>query len=130
VNSFPSSLHGLRRIPLQLGIVKPGHDLAGRTFDGRRRHWSASFRLANLTPAPPPFSGMNSMPAVPKARSSASMVGLLADISPGFVSSRFTVGSDTPDCSAKSFCSHRIKARAARNCSLVMVWRSVMIPKE
>jgi len=58
------------------------------------------------------------------------MVGPFAETTPGFVSSRFTVGSETPDLSAKSFCSHRINARAARICSLVTVSRANAIPLE
>jgi hypothetical protein len=76
-------------------------------------------RFASRTPAPPPFSGINSTPAFWRAFSIATIVRSCAANSPGCVSSRFTLGRDTPEASAKSFCSHRKSILAARTCSLV-----------
>jgi hypothetical protein len=89
----------------------------------RREHIGIYFerllRFASRTPAPPPFSGMNSTPAFSSARTRAWIVRSCAPSSPGWVSSRLILGRDTPDASAKSFCSHRSSILAARTCSLV-----------
>jgi len=49
----------------------------------------------------------------------ATTVDIWAAIIPGVDSSRFTVGNDTGEASARSRCSHRNKARAARISSLL-----------
>ena len=89
----------------------------------RHRHIGIYFdrllRFASRSPAPPPFSGMNTTPAFSSARAIAWMVRSCAPSSPGWVSSRLILGRDTPDASAKSFCSHRSSILAARTCSLV-----------
>jgi hypothetical protein len=76
-------------------------------------------RLASRTPEPPPFSGINTMPASKNARSIAASVTGLARIGPGCPSNRLIVGRDTFDAAVKSFCSHRSSMRAALTCSLV-----------
>jgi hypothetical protein len=78
------------------------------------------------TPDPPPFSLMNSMPAFSRAFRNSKIVRSWAASAPGWVSSRFTLGSETPEASARSRCSHRRRARAARTCSLV---RDTLIPQ-
>ena len=78
------------------------------------------------TPGPPPFSAMNSIPAFSRAFRNFTIVPSCAANAPGWVSSRFTLGSDTPEASARSLCSHRSRARAARTCSLV---RDNLIPQ-
>lgn len=49
----------------------------------------------SLTPAPPPFSAMNSMPPASKARRIASKFGRVIDGSPSAASARLTVESPT-----------------------------------
>ena len=44
---------------------------------------------------------------------------------PGIVSNRFIDGREIDEASAKFFCSHRSRARAARICSLV----TILIPR-
>src|SRR5438045_179493 len=72
----------------------------------------------NRRPEPPPCS-MNSMPASSKARCRAATVESWAPKIPGFDSRRLIVGRETEDFSAKSRCSHRRSALAARISSLV-----------
>ena len=84
-----------------------------------RCHLERRCRFASRTPAPPPFSGIISTPAFSRACAIASIVRPCAANSPRRVSSRLMLGRDTPDASAKSFCSHRSSIRAARTCSLV-----------
>ncbi len=71
------------------------------------------------TPGPPPFSEMNSIPAASNDPLMAAIVEVYAPRLPGFVSRRLIVGSETFEASAKSDCSQRNKALAARTCSLV-----------
>ena len=71
------------------------------------------------TPGPPPFSAMNSTPAFSRAFRNFTIVRSCAASAPGWVSSRFTLGSEIPEASARSRCSHRRRDRAARTCSLV-----------
>ena len=78
------------------------------------------FGCRRRTPGPPPFSAMNSTPAFSKAFRNPTIVRSCAANAPGWVSSRFTLGSDTPEALARSRCSHRSSALAARTCSLVM----------
>ena len=70
------------------------------------------------TPGPLPF--VNSIPADSKAPLSAVTVELWAAKVPGVTSRRFIVGSDTPEALARSRCSQRNSARAARMSSLVI----------
>src|ERR1700694_172382 len=56
-----------------------------------------------------------------KARLRAVTVDRCAPRTPGIVSSRLTVANETADASARSRCSHRTRARAARMSSLVRV---------
>jgi hypothetical protein len=74
------------------------------------------------TPRPPPL--VNSIPADSKARLSAVTVELWAAKVPGATSSRLIVASDIPEASARSRCSQRNSARAARINSLVMASES------
>jgi len=76
-------------------------------------------RFRNLTPGPPPFSSMNSTPADSNALLRPATVDIWAAIIPGFDSRRFIVGSDTDEAFAKSRCSQRNRARAARINSLL-----------
>jgi hypothetical protein len=52
-------------------------------------------RLRSLTPGPPPFSSMNSMPAFTRAASILSPVSARPPKGPSFASSRLIVGTDT-----------------------------------
>ena len=63
--------------------------------------------LRGRTPGPPPFSAMNSIPAFSRAFRNSAIVRCCAASAPGWVSSRFTLGSDTPEASAKSLCWRR-----------------------
>src|SRR5262249_15557063 len=67
---------------------------------------------------------VNSTPADSKARRNAVTVELWAPRTPGATSRRLIVGSDTPEAIAKSRCSHRNRARAARINSLVIASES------
>jgi hypothetical protein len=62
---------------------------------------------------------MNSIPAVSSAFRSAVTVDICAAIMPGLDSSLLIVGSETDEAVAKSRCSHRRRARAARIDSLL-----------
>jgi hypothetical protein len=52
-------------------------------------------RLRTLTPGPPPFSSMNTMPALTRAASIFSPVSARPPKGPSFASSRLIVGTDT-----------------------------------
>jgi hypothetical protein len=71
------------------------------------------------TPGPPPFSSMNSMPAASIAARIFPVVSSLPPSSPSADSRRATVGSETPDASAKSAWDQPSRARAA------FIWRVV-----
>jgi hypothetical protein len=76
-------------------------------------------RFRNRMPGPPPFSSMNSTPAASNAFRSERAVDMRAAMVPGLDSRRFIVGSDTDEALARSRCSHRSSARAARINSLL-----------
>ena len=71
------------------------------------------------TPGPPPFSGMNSMPAVSRAVTIAFAVRRCPPRTPACASSRLMVGSETRDASARASWLQRRRPRAARTCSVV-----------
>jgi hypothetical protein len=75
--------------------------------------WFGIGGFRRRTPGPPPFSAMNSMPAVSRAAMSFSPVSTLPPSGPSSDSSRAIVGSDTPDAVAKSPCDQATSARAA-----------------
>lgn len=59
-----------------------------------RRHLERRCRFASRTPAPPPFSGINSTPAFWSAPTRASPVSARPPMSPSAASSLLTVGAD------------------------------------
>ena len=65
------------------------------------------------TPRPPPFSSMNSTPAISIAVLIFSAVSSRPPNLPSADSSRATVGSETPECCAKSAWDQPSRARAA-----------------
>src|SRR5262249_49195762 len=99
-------------------IVAPGR---WRRLASSRTQAQAFLRYPqrNLTPGPPPFSSMNSTPADSSAFRRAARVEPCATRGPGLDSNRLMVGSDTEDAFARSRCSHRNRARAARINSLL-----------
>jgi YqaJ-like viral recombinase domain len=76
--------------------------------------------LRSLTPGPPPFASMNSMPPASSAARILRVVSPLPPNSPSADSSRAIVGSETFDRSAKSDCDHPSRARAAFTCRIVI----------
>src|SRR5262249_4077441 len=104
------------RASAELGLFR-----YGPRVDQQLRSWPAFLLLLSgrrRTPGPLPF--VNSMPADSNARLSAVTVELCAANTPGAPSRRFMVGSDTPEARARSRCSQRNNARAARISSLVI----------
>lgn len=69
--------------------------------------------LLRRTPAPPPFSGMNSTPAASRAAPIFATASS-ETLAPPCVSKRFTVGRDSPAALASSVCDHPMRPRAAR----------------
>jgi hypothetical protein len=77
-------------------------------------------RFRSLTPGPPPFSSMSSMPPASSAARIFLIVSSRPPNSPSAVSSRAIVGSETPDWRAKSDWDHPRSARAALTCRMVI----------
>ena len=80
------------------------------------------------TPGPPPFSGMNSMPAVSRARSIAAITVLFTGRS---ASARVTVVGDICARRARSRTPKRTAARAIRSCAPVIIGtprKCILIP--
>jgi hypothetical protein len=71
-------------------------------------------RCRRRTPAPPPFSSMNSTPAASKARRTAKSLAMVIDVSPSVSSARLIVASPKAASRASSAALHRRRARAAR----------------
>jgi hypothetical protein len=76
--------------------------IMGQDEKALTRHLSANLhrparavRLRSLTPGPPPFSSMNTMPALTRAASIFSPVSARPPKGPSFASSRLIVGTDT-----------------------------------
>ncbi|MET3795026.1 GSU2403 family nucleotidyltransferase fold protein [Aquamicrobium terrae] len=83
--------------------------------------WSYELeRRVIRTPGPPPFPGMNSMPALSKAVSIFAAVSRRPPRTPSSASRRAIVGSETPEWLARSPCDHPKSARAA------LTWRIVI----
>jgi hypothetical protein len=111
----------MRRMASDLVAIEPsqGHGAVEHQTHGRP---SSRYAFAERrTPGRSPF--VNSIPAVSSALTNAATVEAWAAKPPGFASSRLTVGSDTDEASARSRCSQRSKALAARMSSLV-IWGS------
>jgi len=70
----------------------------------------------SLTPAPPPFSAMNSTPAASRAAIIFCVVAVRPPSTPSSASSLLTVGIETPEASAICSCDHATNARAALIC--------------
>jgi hypothetical protein len=75
-------------------------------------------RFASRTPAPPPFSAINSIPPFCNAATSFSAVSGRPPIGPSELSNRAIVGSETRDSLAKSLCDQANRARAAFSCRI------------
>ena len=82
-----------------------------------RPHDAYRPRLRSLTPAPPPFSSMNSTPALSIAILILAPVSVRPRSGPSCASSRFIVGTETPASDANCSCDHASSARAA------LTWR-------
>jgi hypothetical protein len=91
--------------------------ISGRNAD-LRRHLERRCRFASRTPAPPPFSGINSTPACWSAATRDSPVSARPPMSPSAASSRLTVGADTPDRVANSSWDQPSSALAALICRI------------
>jgi hypothetical protein len=76
-------------------------------------------RLRSLTPGPPPFSSMNSTPAISKARRIAWSLAAVIDVLQDVSSARRIVVTPTEDAFARSSALQRMRARAARIWALV-----------
>ena len=86
--------------------------------NGARPHESSE-RRDKRTPKPPPFSGINSIPATTNALIIFFPVSGRPPSNPSSASRRAIVGSDTAECSARSPCDHPNNARAAFTCLMV-----------
>ena len=73
-------------------------------------------RLRSLTPSPPPFSSMNSMPAFSRAASILAPVSVRPPNVPSWASRRLIVGTDTAAAKASCSCDQSNSARAALIC--------------
>ena len=78
-------------------------------------------RFVSRTPAPPPFSEINSIPPFTSAATSFSAVSGRPPIGPSALSKRAIVGSETPDSLAKSLCDQAKRARAAFSCRIEII---------
>jgi len=78
------------------------------------------------TPGPPPFSSMNSTPAVSMAWRMAMSLGTVIDVSLSESSARLIVATPTPDAPAKSSARQRRSALAARIWWLVKFCRFML----
>lgn len=81
-------------------------------------------RRASLTPGPPPFSEINSMPAASSALRIAFRLAKVVGGMPSSDSARLTVATPTLAASARSFALQRTSARAARIWAPVISFRS------
>jgi hypothetical protein len=72
------------------------------------------FGFRSLTPAPPPFSPINSTPAASRARRIAKLFAAVSEVSSVANSARRIVVSPTAEDRARSSALQRTKARAAR----------------
>src|SRR6516162_4062073 len=70
-------------------------------------------RCRKRTPGPPPFSSMNSTPAVSRARRTAKSLAAVIDVWSSASSARRMVATPTADSLARSSARHRRNARAA-----------------
>jgi hypothetical protein len=86
--------------------------------------WSLGFR--RRTPAPPPFSSMNSTPAVSNARRTARSLETVIDVASSVSSARRIVVTPSAACPARSSALHRSKARAARICADVSIFSFIL----
>lgn len=77
-------------------------------------------RRASLTPGPPPFSAINSIPAASSALRIAFRLANVVGGTPSSDSARLTVATPTLAASARSFALQRTKARAA------LIWAPVI----
>ena len=76
--------------------------------------------LRNRTPSPVPFSSMNSMPLASSAARILLTVSPRPPNSPSVDSSLAIVGSEMPECRARSDWDHPSSARAALTCRIVV----------
>ena len=81
-------------------MAAPTRELATVPLINLSRNCYCRFAFS-LTPGPPPFSGMNSMPAVSRAVTIAFAVRRCPPRTPACASSRLMVGSETRDASAR-----------------------------
>ena len=72
------------------------------------------FRCRRRTPAPPPFSSMNSTPAASRARRTARSLAGVIEVARSISSARRIVRKLTADCWARSCALQPTSARAAR----------------
>jgi hypothetical protein len=94
-----------------------------------KRHWHIGIYFERLrrrrTPAPPPFSGMNSTPAFSSALWTANLTSSdTLGPSRSSLSSRLIVGRDRPAASASWVCDQPSRPRAARICSIEIMQKS------
>ena len=96
-------------------------DLRELEGDGFKRYFRLEcLGLRNRTPSPVAFSSMNSMPFASSAARIFLTVSPRPPNSPSANSSRATVGSEIPECRAKSDWDHPTSARAALTCRIVV----------
>ena len=93
-------------------MAAPTRELATVPLINLSRNCYCRFAFSR-TPGPPPFSGINSMPAVSRAVTIAFAVRRCPPRTPACASSRLMVGSETRDASARASWLQRRRPRAA-----------------
>jgi hypothetical protein len=84
-----------------------------RAQDGSPCHQAFLAVFRRRTPGPPPFSSINSMPAVSNARRTERSLAAVIEVSLSASSARRIVATPTADSRARSSARHRRKALAA-----------------
>ncbi len=121
---WPRSFYACDKCPQEdlAPSSKNGNAASGIYFQRSGIYFERLLRFASRTPTPPPFSGMNSTPALSSAFWTASFTSsetfgpLLSSLS-----SRLMVGKDRPAASASCVWDQPSKPRAARICSTEII---------
>jgi hypothetical protein len=121
---FPPQAHAACRVFVDL-CSKRGR--GGRGFIlSHTRYPFFCCRFRSRTPGPPPFSSMNSTPAISNAWRTARSFALVSDVSLSRSSARRIVVTLRVVSLARSSALHRISARAALICELVNGFTAIL----
>src|SRR5882762_7683142 len=102
---------------LQFRLAKYPANLLG--IPGHYFFFELPLGFRNRTPGPPPFSSMNSTPAVSRARRTAKLFETVIAVTSAINSARRMVATLKVECLARSSALQRMRARAARICALL-----------